>query len=321
NGGGVWSCEAPNGELIKLMFMDIFEARREYQLNVPEVTADHLSVVQSQKEWLQNKLTAGSKIQEHIEYVEKNITWIDDIIVSIPDAANKITPHPSLCKQGKWVPVQLVNFTDDFRILVRKEIFNSPLLTEMERAAVYLHEGIYSYMRTEFGDTTSVRTRAIVGVLFSDLNDNEKVERVEKILKQQNGEPSSEKPAEGFICGLKPNSYSALYTAEAKEETKARTEVVESCKKGQNPFPPGFPGGISLPGPGMECKDIKVSCEKIMTQEKRKTCNISISFRDKVYTGKGRTQLEAQKEAIAQCLVSEGSESTCYQSDSMNCIN
>lgn len=313
NGGGVWMCEGSAGEIFDLMFMDIFEARREYQLNIPEVTESYSIVIQKQKDWIVKNLSKGAQIQDHVEYVEKNITWIEDIIVSIPDAANKITPHPSLCKQGKWAPVQLVNFTDDFRILVRRELFESPLLTDMERAAVYLHEGIYSYLRTEFGDQNSVRTRAIVGILFSDLSDSEKIQRIMKVLNQENSKPQ-EPVVEGYICGLKPESYSALYTVEAKEEAKARKEVVEVCKEGEKPFP-DFP----LPGPGMKCKEIKVSCEKITNQERNRICRLKNFFGDKTYEGRGRTRLEAQKEAMTQCLSTEGSESDCYRSENMSC--
>lgn len=325
NGGGVWMCEGPSGEIFDLMFMDIFEARREYQLNIPEVSGSYLDAVAAKKKWIAANLEMGAKLNEHIVYVEKTITWIDDVIVSIPDAANKIIPHPSLCKQGKWTAVQLVNFTDDLRILVRRELFESPLMTEMERAAVYLHEGIYSYLRTEKEDTNSVRARAIVGVIFSDLGDTEKVSRISKIL----GAPSQKPPAKeeplGYVCGLKADPYAPLYIAEHKDEMQARALVVEECKKGENPMPPGFPfpffpgAGDNFPGPGTDCKPKLVACEQILTTKKEKVCSVTDFFDRNTYHGAGRTRLEAQKEAIEQCLVNEGDTSDCYRSSKMKC--
>ncbi|MNJ91168.1 hypothetical protein D3C87_88150 [compost metagenome] len=326
NGGGVWMCESPNGDILDLMFMDIFEARREYQLNVPETNENPLYTVQSKKKWIQQFLPYGTALNEHILYVEKNITWIDDIIVSIPDAANKITPHPSLCKQGKWLPVQLVNFTDDFRILVRRELFDSPLMTDVERAAVYLHEGIYSYLRSEFSDKDSVRARAIVGLLMSDLSDAQKVERIAKVISKNSPEPQPKPPVGGFMCGIKPGDHSPLYIFEAGTETKAREEVLKVCVKGEDPFPPGFPGGFIpgfpggvIPGPPNECKEHRVLCEPITTSEKNKSCSFDDFFESKKYTGTGRTFLEAQKEAMTRCLIEEGSGSTCYSFRNLVC--
>lgn len=321
NGGGVWMCEGPKKEVFDLMFMDVFEARREYQLNVPETDEDYISFLQSKKNWIQQFLSVGTKINEHVIYVEKNITWIEDIIVSIPDAAYKLTPHPSLCKQGQWSPIQLVNFTDDFRVLVRRELFESIHLTNVERAAVYLHEGIYSFLRTEFGDTNSVRTRAIVGFILSSLSDIEKVERINKVLKAEpehpEPDPSSKK---GYICGIRPEQYKALYISEAMTEVEARQGALDNCKKGESipsPFPfPDFPGDF---GPARDCKETKVVCELISTSNKKRTCTIEDQFRNRNYPGVGRTELEAQKEAMNRCLAAGESEFHCYSAEKMIC--
>lgn len=330
NGAGVWVCENANSEIFDVMFMDIFEAKREYQLEVPERTEPFAQLVQEKKEWIASHLSSAGALLPHIDYVEKNITWIDDIIISIPDAASRISPHPSTCRQGKWNPVQLVNFTEDYRILVRRDLFTSPMISEVERAAVYLHEGIYSYLRTEYADTTSVRTRAIVGFLFSNLPDGEKLARINKVLAQTQKPPTEPEPVpmKGVMCGLKPDVFSPLYIFEAKTEAEARTKVVEACKKGQNPMPdfpgypgggvfPGFPGG-GIPGPGMECKDSLVLCEQIVSSERSRRCDLPNFSGSQTYTGYGRTVLEAKHEAMNQCHSSEGSTS-CYTSRDMKC--
>ncbi len=331
NGGGVWVCQGPQFEVFNVMFMDVFEARREYQLTVPETTSSDLELVQVQKSWIGKLIASGAKINQHIQYVEKNITWIDDVINSIPDAANKISPHPSTCKQGEWKAVQLVNFTDDFRVLVRRDLFQSSFMTNMQRAAVYLHEGIYSYMRTEFGDTNSVRARAVTGFLLADLPDNEKVNRIGKILKEQ--APPTLPPPEGqaWICGIKPEQRSALYTVEAATPKLATATVLKDCIAGQDPthgFPiPGFPvpegprpefPGPTF-GPPQNCKESQVLCEQIVSNEKTKKCSITSHFNNKIYVGMGRTGLEAQQSAMKQCMSIEASEMTCYDGSQMTC--
>jgi len=316
NGGGVWVCQGPALEVFDIMFMDVFEARREYQLTLPESQESDLQIVQAQKKWIETFLQEPRKIVKHVEYVEKNITWIEDIINLIPDAASKITPHPSTCKEGEWTAVQLVNFTEDFRILVRRELFESKLMSNLERAAVYMHEGIYSYLRSEFGDSTSVRARAIVGFLLSNLSNEEKVSRIQKVLKQE--PPIPDQPVtKGWICGIKPERHSALYISEGTTAKQATEGALNQCKKGENPMPdfPGMPGG-----PPSSCRENKILCEAFTSSEKSKKCQISFDhISSKVYPGLGRTRLEAQSEAMTQCLVSEGSGFECYRPDNMTC--
>jgi hypothetical protein len=325
NGGGVWVCQDSKLQIYDILFMDVFEARREYQLNLPESNSTPSDIVQNQKIWIEKFLTKGHEINKNIEYVEKNITWIDDIINSIPDAANKISPHPSTCKQGDWVATQLVNFTDDFRVLVRRDLYNSPFMSNLEKAAVYIHEGVYSFMRTEYGDTNSVRSRAIVGYLLSDLPDQEKQTRIEKVISQAPTDPG-EPPATGWMCGIKPEVSSPLYTFEAATAQAATAGVLQACKDGENPMPnfPGFPGGgfPGMPGGGFgppnNCKDTSVLCEPITTSAKKRTCEITVPF-DRVFTGTGRTQLEAQKDAIAQCAIALGANNSCNDYSDLSC--
>ncbi|MEZ0391910.1 MAG: hypothetical protein ACAH59_06825 [Pseudobdellovibrionaceae bacterium] len=316
NGGGVWVCEGPQLEIFDILFMDVYEARREYKLNLPESDLSDLEIVRIQKPWIEKFLLEPRQFLKHIEYVEKNVTWIDDVIIQIPDGANKTSPHPTLCKQGEWKAVQLVNFTDDFRILVRRELFESSFMSNLERAAVYLHEGIYSYLRSEAGDSTSVRARAIVGFLLSDLPNQEKVERIQKTLQQSGPPEDPPPPSQGWICGIKPQKFSALYIGENSAQQKAKESALKACQDGENHMPPGFP----FPGePLGDCKAEKILCEAILSAEKSKSCKLDLSPFGKIYEGVGRTRLEAQKEAMNQCLAVEGIESKCYDGDDLTC--
>jgi hypothetical protein len=322
NGGGVWVCQDSKLQIYDIMFMDVYEAPREYQdVHLPESSSAPADIVQNQKIWIEKFLDKGQEINKNIEYVEKNITWIDAIISSIPDAANKIIPYPWDCKQGDWVATQLVNFTDDGRVLVRRDLFDSPFMSNLEKAAVYLHEGIYSYMRSEYGDTTSVRTRAIVGYLLSDLPDQEKQTHIANVISQAQPDPV-DPPATGWMCGVKPETSSPLYTFEAATAQKATEGVIQACKEGENHMPGGIPGFPGFPGGGFgppnNCKETNVLCEPITSSAKKKTCSIRVSF-DKVFTGTGRTQLEAQKDASAQCSTSLGSSYTCNDYSNLSC--
>ena len=319
NGGGVWTCQDASGTIHDLMFMDVFEARREYQLTLQEISISPLDEVKLVKQWITTHLPQHQNINKHIEYVEKNITWIQDIINLIPDAANKITPHPSLCKQGDWVATQLVNFTEDFRVLIRKELFDSPLMTDLERAAVYLHEGVYSYLRTEFNDQTSVRARAIVGFLLSDLADDQKVKRIHDVIAQNNNPTNPEPPpVDGYVCGIKPEKMSALYIYVDQSEQVAREKVLQACKDGEQKFP-SWPGDIPAFEIPNECKPAKILCEEFSGNQKSTTCSYKSRIHEVDYSGRGRTPLEAKHDAIAKCLTTSGHEWDCYGVENFTC--
>jgi hypothetical protein len=342
NGGSMWACQDDKQQVYDLLFMDTYEARGEWALNLPEIQVPELEAVQQQKAWISSFLKDSEQINRSIVFVENNITWINEVITVIPDSYSRVSPHPSMCPDGKWEIVQLVNFTNDNRILIRKELFDSRYMSNLERAAVYLHEGIYYYLRSKYGDQTSTRARAIVGFLFSDMPNALKVQRINYTLEHVTPKDPNEKPATGFICGLRPTTYRPLYIFEAITSSKATEGAIQACKKGEDPFngggfpkggfsPGGFPPMPSPPGegfppgfpdeygPARECKEERVLCEEIQTAEKKHHCDLKDRFYDKIYRGTGRTRLEAQKEAILQCVGNGGTDSTCFDATQMIC--
>jgi hypothetical protein len=182
---------------------------------------------------------------------------------------------------------------------------------------------------------------------MSDLPDAEKVLRIEKVLNKTPTPPTPPPtPSGGYICGLRPSPNSPVYIAEAKTETKARSEALKSCVDGETPKfpfpidipqpPPGYPGGGfpggdgggfpgggfpggSFPGPQIECKATKVACEQVTSSQRKYTCTVKSPFGKQPYDGKGRTRLEAQKDAINTCLASGEHDSHCFESQFMTC--
>ncbi len=316
NGGGVWACQISPNQYTDLMFMDVFEARREYQLTLPETNLNYLAYFNEKRIWIQNQLPQF-KIKLHLDYVEKNMTWIDDIINTIPDAANKISPHPSTCKNGEWMAVQLVNFTDDMRILVRKELFDSSLLTEMERSAVLIHEAIYSFLRSEYNDQNSVRARAITGFILSNLDDEIKVEKILNVIKNQKPiDPVDPSPNQGWVCSLKPDRYQNLFIFEHKNKSTAADEVFKLCTKDNN-LPIDFP--IIIPSPPNNCKKDLIYCEEFKSLVKNKRCKYTDFFGKELYQSLEKTFLDAKKDIIRQCMLNSSNEHECYNLERVSC--
>lgn len=215
-------------------------------------------------------------------------------------------------------------------------------MSELERSAVYFHEGIYSYLRTEFGDTDSKRARKMVGYLFSNLDDTQKSLKLMKIFE----DPNNVNPIDpkGWVCGVRPGSFKPLYIFEALTKSLATKGAVEACKKGEDPFHghagnpgdpsnlpgfpggppegfPGFPGGLpgsQFPGgPGADCKEDLTVCEEILTTKDVFVCELSgFSI---VYVGKANTLLAAQKNAEKQCFINGESYATCQDGKKITC--
>jgi hypothetical protein len=67
-------------------------------------------------------------------------------------------------------PDQVANYTIDGRLLISSFLWNHPLFTAVDKAALVVHEVVYKHARKNHGNTTSDRARETVGILFSDLS-------------------------------------------------------------------------------------------------------------------------------------------------------
>jgi hypothetical protein len=334
NGGGVWTCEDPARKVYQILFRDTFEARSQFGLTLPDLKIPVEDAIKTWKLWIDVNLPDHAQISAEIDAAEKMIQWTDDELTVIDDAFEKLKPHALRCPEGKWEPRQLANYTEEGYLLISREYFFSPLFTDLDRAALFIHEGVYTYLRARDGDQNSVRARRIVGYVLSDLPDAEKVSKILEVIGQgggvdDGGDDDDVEPANGYICGLKPGEHNALYISEAVKEADARAAVIKACKDGENPFKnhPGMGGdGLGFPdfgqdiGPGSECKEVKVRCEPFTSAVKSVTCKYMAGFHEKVwYEGKGRTALEAQHDAINRCMTATGDEHGCYRGEQLTC--
>ncbi len=315
NGGGVWACEIGKNIYSDLMFIDVYEARRERLLEVPETSLNYLEYLSEKINWV-NRNLPDYKMNSHFQYVLKNVIWIEEVLTTIPDMSNVVSPHPSTCKNGEWSAVQLVNFTNDFRILIRKDLFNSNMLTEMERAAVYIHESIYSFMRTEFNDTNSLRARAITGYILSNRSDIEIVQAIKKIISSKTPEPEPPKN-QGWTCGIKPESRSNLYVQDDRNIETAKKRVFDDCVNGETESmcPPGFP---CFPVPN-KCKMDLILCEPYVSTAPKVRCDFYDFFDKLIASAADKNNLSARKSLIKECLIKGFDTSTCFDTDKVIC--
>lgn len=188
NGGGVWTCEDRSTRSIRwLRFVDLFEAENEFGLNIPQRDGDTWQIVQG-------TLTAMPIISPNLHrLILANPVDFEEVIRFIPksagltvieDAAIRVRPLPETCADGYLYYGQLANFTFDGRLLISSKFWHDESFTDTERAALIVHEAVYKALREGMGDKNSSRVRQIVGVLFSDLSDSGKSQKIDAILMQ-----------------------------------------------------------------------------------------------------------------------------------------
>lgn len=81
-----------------------------------------------------------------------------------------ILVSPKTCTGGIVTFEQLANYTDEGQLFIDEEIWNS--LPTTDKAALYIHEAVYSYLRKEDKVITSKRARQITGYAFANPSKN-----------------------------------------------------------------------------------------------------------------------------------------------------
>jgi hypothetical protein len=175
NGGGVWACrdKTPEHTLLSAQLIDLSEGEREFNLKIdmksPLDREAQIAQVEA-KIQLANP-SFFTEYQAKMKIVRALFTEVKNSdFTRIEDDYHRTAPDTDkYCPGGEIAAEQLANFTTENNLIINDQIWSSPVLTETDRAALYMHEAIYKLMRDRAGAHDSVKTREIVGYLFSDL--------------------------------------------------------------------------------------------------------------------------------------------------------
>lgn len=176
NGGGAWVCRESGGSIRWSKLVDLFEATDEFGLNLnlhPGTSRmEIVDQVQSRIAQADRDLSnAIAPILHDLDCLKSNppkVTYTSHLLQTIDDSLYRIKPSPSDCVGGVVGYEQVVNYKNDGLILIDTEVFNS--FDPNSQAALILHEAIYKYRRDVAGDTDSVTTRRLVGLIFSTIS-------------------------------------------------------------------------------------------------------------------------------------------------------
>ena len=172
NGGGVWACKTPSNSFIWIDLVDLYEGREEFHLNIPQRESQNQDEIlgEIKERLLSIDKKFGEALSHSIDDIVSSMSFTMGKLTIIDDALYRIRPPESTCTRG-WVEyVQLANFTYYQKTLIQKTIWEDEKFSELNKAALIIHEAVYKYARENKGDTNSVRTREAVAHIFSDMD-------------------------------------------------------------------------------------------------------------------------------------------------------
>lgn len=188
NGGYSIVCRDNEGPITSAELLDIYEGRILYKRNFAVDQNSVEDLVQVAKERLKEWGLFADKLQKEIDLIEKNMVFIPE--------GNELEPtddaFPAIKKKGCKFE-QLVNYTDEGEVYISKEIFDK--LDNVNKAAMFIHEAVYSIRRKSLGDTTSQISRRLVAHLMA-LNPDQTV--IDRWVSDSLYRPNNHRP-----CGLK----------------------------------------------------------------------------------------------------------------------
>ncbi len=287
NGGVIWSCaDRVNGATFyRGVLTDLFEAKEQYKWNlIADPGGDPIDLYNQRKAWLEQSLPKMYEaLKTRFAYVEEHQTFVNAELESTKDFNNAIKPLASSCPEGLWTPVNIANFREeDQQVLISQNLWQSPYLATLDKAALLFHEAVYYWMRTYYGSTNSDKSRKITGLLFTTLSAEEMKTEIRKILGTYPDQPDGR-----FICVMKNTKRNQIYVAYGPDEQEASLTVRMRC---QDDLDAGW------------CARTSLSCEEVVEQERRQCISENLATH-KIYVGKGRVLIEAQFNAHMACFI------------------
>ena len=227
--GGAWVCQNKDQSNRWIRLVDLYEAEKEFQVPLKSFTGKDYREIQSilleqAVDFFSESFYEG--VSSSLREIEQNIQSLDVDLAVIDDAAFRVMPSVQECPEGSIRYAQLANFTGYGTILINQRLFNDPVLSEMDKAALMFHESIYAFLRSS-GEVNSVNTRKIVGYIFSSLNSEEIRQNVGDIIKNQEIEyVKYEDWAQ--VCGQFSESKGLLHQAVSNGQIK-KVRLIIQC--------------------------------------------------------------------------------------------
>ncbi len=284
NGGGLWACENPQAQIQSAKMVDLFEAQTQFGLSIspePGLMAQQIALKKTQQlKAVDAAIT--NKLGIYLDEVFHKTQFVNAALELVDDALYLIEPLPATCPAGAWKYVQFANFTAQNQVLIRNDIWISAAVSELDKGALLVHEAVYRWMRVAYSDTNSVRSRQIVGLLFSTLSPTEVSKKIQTLLG-----PSSEPGVlDTWACMLTNKNAEKSFLGFGKNPAAARFNVSQTCSEATSPF---------------FCDQANANCEQATSNAEAWMCQVKNPNTSRSFAGNGRTTIEATYQAVKNC--------------------
>lgn len=189
NGGYSVVCRDSEGTILSAEILDIYEGKVLYKRKYPDSSYSVDTLLTVAKHKMKEHTSFAAKLEKEIQLVNSNVIFIPEgnILVPTGDAL------PVIKRIGCQFE-QLANYTDEGELLVSQEIYDH--LDNVNKAALILHEAIYSLRRKSRGDETSQNTRRLTAQILATNGDQTIIDR---LAHESMYQPDAKK----LPCGLK----------------------------------------------------------------------------------------------------------------------
>jgi hypothetical protein len=164
-GGNAVACRDQRGALLSAELQDLFEARIEFELNIPKSTSPYAEQFAAWKQKVDLAETSPFPSSVGSQYLGMRADMTLKVLPSDVGLGDLDDSQPVIVPKGCKLE-RLALYDDRFDTLfLDSELWGK--LDETDRAALLVHESVYHSLRT-VGETTSDRTRYLVGWIASD---------------------------------------------------------------------------------------------------------------------------------------------------------
>lgn len=189
NGGYSVVCRDVNGAIKSAEVLDIYEGKILYKKSYPGPEFEVKTLLSIAQVKMKEHYSFSSKLEKEIELANANMVFIPE--------GHELQPtddaFPVIKRKGCKFE-QLAIYTEDGELLVSQEIYDQ--LDNVNKAALVLHEAIYSLRRKSRGDETSLATRRLTAQILATNGD-------QKIIDRLANESMYQPDAKKLPCGLK----------------------------------------------------------------------------------------------------------------------
>lgn len=162
NGGGVHWCPGKAPEMY-----DLYEGKRRFKLKIEDDGSSYEEIIKRSLRKLENA-TLANEIQNEIDYLEtEGFSFETSLKLKLVPDANILMTDEN-CEYR-----QLANWDDETgTVFIKNEYYEQ--MDDFNRAALTLHESIYSVLRKRLNASNSDRSRKLVAQLMSSSFNREK---------------------------------------------------------------------------------------------------------------------------------------------------